>query len=285
MDSFTIAPGAEFYECQDLPNPFGADIAIIKTQSKVSRGAHHMYTFQIPDTQAAFNPSVPGALPLNPPFTPDGKRTPIFDCPAGGSEFHPYFHLTQREEDTLSYPSGIGRSLKASEAIRFMVHYLNTSVDSASVGASVTVDYVKPSDVAQLAAAIFVFAPILQVPTGTSTQTFSYPVTQDMSFLQVTGHMHMRGTHYEAHAKGASGDIRPMYTSDTWEEAPTKDFAPPFAVMQGESIEYACTYDNATGATLAYGESAAKNEMCNLFGVFYPAPDGNPIFGPVFPAQ
>jgi hypothetical protein len=31
--------------------------------------------------------------------------------------------------------------------------------------------------------------------------------------------------------------------------------------------------------TLGYGESAAKNEMCNLFGVFYPAPDGQGILG------
>jgi hypothetical protein len=38
------------------------------------------------------------------PFVADGTRTPLFDCPAGGLEFHPYVHLTQRAEDSIAYP-------------------------------------------------------------------------------------------------------------------------------------------------------------------------------------
>jgi len=62
-----------------------------------------MYTFQIPDTQAAFNPAPPGAPALNPPFTPDGKKTPIFDCPQGGFEFH----LTSISRSAPKTPSPI----------------------------------------------------------------------------------------------------------------------------------------------------------------------------------
>ena len=97
--------------------------------------------------------------------------------------------------------------------------------------------------------------------------------------------MHRRGKHYEAHAKTASGDVRPMYTSDTWDEPPTLTFAPPFALKSGDSVDYSCTFDNETGSTLTYGESAASNEMCNLFGVFFPAADGACIFGPVLAGQ
>ena len=279
MDQYQVDPGAEFYGCQDIPNPFGADVAIVKTESTVSLGAHHLYAFQIPTEQAEFNSGAPATTP---PFTPDGKKTPIFTCPGGGFEFHPYIHLSQRQDDVISYPDAVGRSLKAAEAIRMMVHYLNTEATPISVGAKVTVNYRQATEVPQLAAGIFVFAPALQVPTGMSTLTFSFPVTQDMNFLQVTGHMHRRGKHYEAIIRSAAGDVRPFYTSDSWEEPPTQNFSPPLVLKSGDTVEYTCTYQNDTGMTLTYGESAASNEMCNIFGVFFPAPNGAGIFGPAF---
>jgi hypothetical protein len=196
-------------------------------------------------------------------------------------EFHAYFHLTQRSDDTLTYPPGVGRSFKASEAIRFNVYYLNTTDAPLTVGASVTITYVQANAVPQLAAGMFVFAGSLMVPTGQSTQSFSYAVPQDMNFLQITGHMHRRGKHFEAHVTGAEGggDMRPMYTSDTWNEPATENFLPPFTVQNGEKLDYSCVFQNDIPATLTYGESAEKNEMCNIFGVYYPAPSGNGILG------
>jgi hypothetical protein len=289
MDSFDVAPGVEYYKCQDLPNPFGEDIAIVETESTVSLGAHHMYAFQIPATEAAFTPDAglyaaeqyaPDAgPPMATPFVADGMKTPLFDCPAGGLEFHPYFHLTQRMHDLITYPDGVGRSFKASEAVRFMVHYLNTTDASLHVGAQVTLSYLKSGAVAQLASGIFVYAPNIQVPPGTSTQTFSYQLPSDMNLLQVTGHMHKRGKHYEAHVTSPSGETRSLYESDTWDEAATLNLTPPFTIEQGDTLDYSCTFDNDAEMTLVYGESAAKNEMCNFFGVFYPAADGDGVYG------
>ena len=236
LESFEVPAGAELYKCQDVPNPFRGDIAIIETESDMSLGAHHMYAFQIPAAEAAFTPDagiysaeIPSVMPeggIVQMFAPDGGKTPLFDCPEGGLEFHPYFHLTQRAHDTITYPEGVGRSLKASEAIRLGIHYLNASVAPIHVSASVTITYVSPRAVKQLAAGIFVFAGSLNVPAGMSTQTFSYSVPQDMKFLQVTGHMHRRGLHYEAHATSATGEVRALYTSDTWNEPATLNLRP-----------------------------------------------------------
>jgi hypothetical protein len=289
MDSFDVPADTELYECQDVPNPFGKDIAIVHTESTMSLGAHHMFAFQIPAGQAAFAPDG-GIPPVQMPddaspaavstYVPDGGKTPLFDCPAGGLEFHPYFHLTQKAHDVTTYPAGVGRSLKATEAIRLNVHYLNASAASVRVNAEITVTYEKAHAVKQLAAGIFVYANSLQVPTGASTQSFSYPVTADLKFLQVTGHMHRRGLHYEAHATSATtGAVRPLYSSDTWDEPVALELAQPFPVSKGDTIDYSCTYENDTGATLTYGESAATNEMCNFFGVFYPAVDGTGLLG------
>src|SRR5579871_6460217 len=90
------------------------------------------------------------------------------DCPQVGLEFHPYFYLTQVAHDSIRYPERVGRSLMASEAIRLMVHYLNTSPSPVKVDAQVAVSYVKASAVKQLAAGLFVYAGSLQVPTGVS---------------------------------------------------------------------------------------------------------------------
>jgi hypothetical protein len=70
-----------------------------------------------------------------------------------------------------------------------------------------------------------------------------------------------------------------MYTSDTWNEPATENFAPAFSVKSGEKIDYSCLFQNDTPTTLTYGESAERNEMCNIFGVYYPAPSGNGILG------
>lgn len=290
MAAFEVPPNGERYQCQDVPNPFGEDIAILKTESTMSAGAHHMYAFQIPSTEAAFAPGaglyaaeseeVADSGVVQQPFVPDGETTPLFDCPEGGLEFHPYFHLTQIQHDSITYPDGVGRSLKASEAIRLSIHYLNTSAAPIQVGAQVTVSYVPASAVQQLAAGIFVSGGSLNVPTGVSTQTFSYSVPVDLKLLQFTGHMHSRGRSFEAHATSrATGEVRPLYSSSTWDEPAQLDLAPPFEMKQRDTVDYSCTYDNGTGGTLTYGPSAASNEMCNFFGVYYPAADGAGLVG------
>jgi hypothetical protein len=289
IDAFDAPPGAERYECQDVPNPFDNDIAIIKTETNMSSGAHHMFAFQIPATEAAFTPDAglyAAEFPSVPPdgggvvqtFAPDGGKTPLFDCPAGGLEFHSFFIFVQKAKDSETYPDGIGRSLKASEAIRLNVHYLNTSAAPIHVTAEATVTYVDATAVTQIAVGIFGLANSLKVPNGISTQTFSYKLPKDMSFLQFMGHMHQRGTYFEARAiDGTTGAVRTMYTSNTWDEPPTLNFAPAFEMNMGDTLWYSCTFDNQTGGVLTFGESASTNEMCNFFGVFYPATTGNSV--------
>jgi hypothetical protein len=274
MASFEVPSGAEYYECQDILNPFGNDIAIVKSESTTSMGAHHMFAFDIPFSTSALAPdaSAPDGASL---ASPDGSASSIFDCPAGGLEFHPYLHLTQRAHNEMTYPEGVGRLLPQADVIRLNVHYLNVSSSPIQVSAEVTVTYVDPSTVNQLASWIFVYSQSLQVPVGTSTQTFAYPVTADMKLIQANGHMHRRGTHFEAHAIAAdAGEMRPLYSSDTWDEPPSLHLEPPFEIKKGDSLGYSCTYNNDTGAALTYGESAATNEMCNFFGVFYPSANG-----------
>jgi Copper type II ascorbate-dependent monooxygenase, C-terminal domain len=263
MDSFDVATGAEFYQCQDIRNPFARDIAIVHSESNASNGTHHIFAFQITRDESMLQ---------------DGQAVSAgFACPSGGLEFHPYFHLAQRPTDTIDYPEGVARSLKAEEVIRLNVHYFNVTDQPITVHAKVAIDYVEPQQAKQLAAWFFVAGQSIMVPPGKSVQPFSYEAAADMNFLQITGHMHHRGQHFEAHALADSGDQRALYASDTWDEPETKNLLPAFTVKQGEKLEYACQFDNDSDRTLVYGESAETNEMCNMFGVFYPADNGEGV--------
>lgn len=86
MDSFEVPSGAESYECQDLLNPLGKDVAIVKSESSISMGAHHMFAFDIPFSMSALAPdaSAPDGASL---ASPEGSTSSIFDCPAGALSF------------------------------------------------------------------------------------------------------------------------------------------------------------------------------------------------------
>jgi len=51
----------------------------------------------------------------------------------------------------------------------------------------------------------------------------------------------------------------------------------PIMLNPGDSINWTCTYNNTTGSTLTFGDSALKNEMCIFLARFYSAPSGNDI--------
>jgi hypothetical protein len=46
------------------------------------------------------------------------------------------------------------------------------------------------------------------------------------------------------------------------------------AIAAGTVITWVCTYNNMTGMTLTFGESANTDEMCILAGMAYPKTAG-----------
>jgi hypothetical protein len=234
----------------------------------MSVGSHHMFAFRL-------SPSDPTTTSFGPNNTPGN----VGDCPAGGLEFHPFFHTSQTPVQDVIYPQGIGRSLKSTDNIRLNVHYINTTNGTLTAALHVTVDYVDASAVDTLAAEVFLNAVGITVPPGVSTQTFTSTMPYDIKLLGAGGHMHRRGTHFDA-VTVASADptsVRHVYSTDTWDEPVSAGFDPPMDLSSGDTIRWSCSYANNTGQTLTFGESAATNEMCIFGGTYYPAPNGDPI--------
>jgi hypothetical protein len=269
MDSFSVPPGGEFYKCQDFPNTFGKNIAILESKSQMTPGSHHLFVFRL-SSDGFYG----GASNLG----PNNTKGPLVDCPSGGTEFHPYVHAAQTPIQDNTFPAGVGEAFNTGETIRVMVHYLNTGSDMIMANTNVTLTYVPATEVQQLAASIFLNSVGIKVPVGKTTQSYSFALPMDIQLIGASGHMHRRGVHFVGTAVKMDGTKQMLYQTDTWDEPMAAAFNPAIKLANGTTVQWACSYNNDTGRSLSFGESASTNEMCIFTGTFYPAPNGDGLY-------
>ncbi len=244
-DHLTVAPATEIYKCQDMPNPFGKDVAIIHSESTMTKGSHHLQVFVMPESSLTLQG-----------FT---------DCPNGGLEFHDFIHGSQKPEFEITYPEGVGRFLSKTMGIRIILHILNSGTSEIEAFADTKFTYVDPSEVQNLAGSVLLVNAALSVPPGDSTKTASYTLPNDIKMMGAVSHMHSRAVHFIANTD--KGDT--LYETSQWDEPTENKFSPALDLAAGTKITWSCDFHNTTSQTLTFGESALKNEMCNLFGSFY----------------
>jgi len=246
-----IPAGGEVYKCQDFDNPFGKDIAILESDSNMAPGSHHFAAFRIEGLTAAA----------------------VEDCPAGGLEAHEFVHAAQTLVQKTTYPADVGRFLPATDGLRLMVHYLNTTADTLHVQATFSMRYVDADAIKYKAGGVFLNNLGLQVPPGHSVVSKSYTLESDLKLLVAVSHMHKHAIGFTS----STDDGRMLYKGSDWDEPKLAAFDPPMVLTAGTTINWACEYQNDTADTFTFGESAVKNEMCIFNGVFYPTPDGSSL--------
>jgi hypothetical protein len=249
-NAFDIPPGQEFFRCQDFANPFGRDVAVLATESFMTAGSHHMFVFQKPGAQ-------------------NGDLEPC-----SGLEFQRYLHLSQRSQQRLAYPPGVGLFFGSGNGLRVQIHYLNVSTESVHTEIAVTIRADDPQAVPVHAGQIFINTLGISVPpfsAGTADQDCTVP--HDVNVFMAASHMHQHATHFISRAS----DGQLIYETNQWAEPAPWVFSPPRKLKAGESIHIHCDYRNDTATPLSFGESAASNEMCILAGSYYPASDGESI--------
>jgi hypothetical protein len=234
-------------KCQNFQNPFGKDVAIVESDSEMV-ASHHMFVFHDPSFNANTNS--------------------VADC--SGIEFHDLLHMSQTPKQVMSYPPGVGHTLAGTDGLRVLVHLLNPT--SATITARVTVNFqvVAPTQVQYVAVGLFLNNAVLNVPVGVSTQSRTFTVPADIEVLIAVSHMHSRATAFSATTSAGAT----IYQGTNWNEPVPTLFKPPMGIAGGTVITWACTYNNMTGMTLTFGESANKNEMCILAGMAYPKTAG-----------
>jgi hypothetical protein len=254
LAAFTIDPGGEVFMCQNFDNPFGGvDAAIQRTESNMSPGSHHLHLFY-------------GAS--------DASRNL---APCSGLEFHPLIHGSQEPHAVSAYPAGMAAKLQGGMAVRFQVHYLNSSAAPLPVQAAVSLTTVDPATVDKWVAQLYMNRIGLSVPPGPN-QTVTTTCTIPANFGQIgliggVSHMHKWATNFVANT---STGVK-LYETTDWDEPVATAYNPPVLLNPGDKITWTCTYNNDSGRTLTFGESAAINEMCIFTGRFYSSPTGDDL--------
>jgi hypothetical protein len=254
LDPFDLDPGGEIYKCQNFQNPIGKDVAVLQSQSVMSRGSHHLAVFRI-DQNA------------------DGS---LEDC--SGLEFHATIHAAQTPVARLQYPDGVGGFLAGTNGIRLNAHYLNATNGVIHANVTVMLDYVDVNQVTYIAAQVYLNDSKIQIPPGQGSAggTMALPASvSGVKLLSAQSHMHRRGTGFLATLEDGST----LYQTTQWSEPPMTKFDPPMALADGAKITWRCDYNNDTTSDLTFGESASTNEMCVLTGFYYPSPAGQMIVG------
>jgi len=248
MDKFTIPPGGEQFKCQNFANPSGGlDKAIVKSESFMTPGSHHMFGF------------------LN-----QGGAGGLVDC--GGLDFADYVHSAQTPQQTNTYPASMGRLWQGGYGVRILAHYLNSQ--SAPLEATVTIsfDVVDTNQVTAYVAGLFLNNAAVSVRPGSSTVSRTFRLTQDINLMSGVSHMHKQGVGFTAR----TSDGRVLYQGTDWDEPEPTVHNPALLIKSGTSITWECNYNNTTGQTLTFGESV-RNEMCIFSGMFFPSPGGGNI--------
>jgi hypothetical protein len=250
MTGFSLAPGGETFKCQSFVNQSnGYDKAIIRSESFMTPGSHHMFAFLSSPAQAA----------------------PLADC--SGLEFSDYVHSAQTPQQANVYPAGMGRLWQGGYGVRILAHYLNPGSTTLNAAVSINFDVVDTNQIQTYVAGLFLNNATVRVPPGSSTVSHSFRLPQDINLMSGVSHMHKQGVSFLA----TSSDGKTLYQGTDWNEPKPSVFDPALLIKSGTTITWACTYNNTTGSTLTFGESAATNEMCIFSGMFYPSTNGGNI--------
>jgi hypothetical protein len=245
-DPFTVQPGQEVFKCQNFHNPFaGKDTAIQTMSSVLATGSHHLHLYNLTE----------------------GTSYSIEDCP--GSDFHSLLYATGRPVDQMPYPAGMATKILGNTGLRVQLHFLNTTSDTLTATSSVKmIPVTDPSTVTKWVASIYFNRVYLQVPPGKQTVSTSCSIPSaygQIGLVRGVSHMHSRGIEFVA--KTSTGT--PLLDDTTWDEPPPHFYDPPIMMNPGDAIDWTCTYQNNTGMTLTFGNSAATNEMCIFVGRYY----------------
>lgn len=159
-----------------------------------------------------------------------------------------------------SLPSGIAMKLARGSQLLLNLHLFNFN-DAPLRGRSGTrVLTTTAANVTSLADGVAVGPLKLMVPPGRSIVRGVCTVDHDYTIFSVLPHMHQMGAHLKVVAHRSAGDVL-IHDGPYDFENQIATRLDPIALVEGDTIEIECTYENTTGQTLHFGESS-NDEMC-----------------------
>ena len=255
----TIPPSTEDTQCvlKRLGNPEAMHVGAVRNDLGLS---HHLIVYTSSETEEVPEPfpCVPFLDTLDP-----SKGSPIM--------------VSQKAEDTLVLPQGVGFGFAANQMIRLELHYINTSSEDQTAAATSTFYELPADQLENEAGFLFIGNPDIDLqPMSTDTLGPTYFVPPSTlagsKYFAITGHTHQYGTNVTVATSDSPGGSDTMvYDVEDWmwDEPETVTHDPPFEVPDGGGFRFTCEWNNTSTQTIGFGESA-NQEMCFFWAYYFP---------------
>jgi hypothetical protein len=256
-----VSPGDENTQCMVLRLGNPAAFHVGKIHNALSEGSHHLIVYKTNDTVEQLTPF--DCQPFSDTLKPE-KGSPLM--------------ITQKKDETLTFPKGVAVSLDAGQMIRLEMHYINPTSADLQVQATSTFVTMPDAEFKDEAGFLFLGDPDIKLPAHAS-QTLG-PVfmklpsmVNGVKFFGITGHTHQWGTDVKvAVSDSKNGTDKSVYDVPnwSWSEPETVYQDPPFEVPTGGGFRFSCSWNNSSDQDVKFGESA-NDEMCFFWAYYYPS--------------
>jgi hypothetical protein len=256
-----VQPGEEHTQCvvKRLDNPTSMHVGQI--HNELHDGSHHLIVYKTADTV---------------------EQTTPFDCQPFTDLLHPEkgvaLMISQKKDDTLDLPAGVGITFDAGQMVRLEMHFINVTPNPLDVSATATFTPIPDAEFKDEAGFLFVGNPDISIPPhGKATVGPTYlpepSQLKGVKYFGMTGHEHQFGTGVKVATSTAKmGTDTSIYDPPgwTWSEPQTVYYDPAVQIPSGGGFRFTCTYDNTSANQVGFGESA-KDEMCFFWTYYYPS--------------
>lgn len=254
-----VPAGAELFRCFYAQMPTDRATAVVSAESHYTPGSHHLLAYRT------------SLLEI-----PEGREDP-FDCHEGEFVTRGSYYEAQQPDEQRDLPPGIAHKFEPGEVILVQSHYINPSEEDLDANVQFILHQTDPEEVEQEAGTIFFNNPRLLIPPRSKVKvTMTCPLSSDIHPGLLWSHMHKRGVHFTATTDDAEAAevLGTLYESSDWSEPQSREYPMDVVLHAGTNITYSCEYENDSDVEYRFGESAEKNEMCILHGMYWPRMTG-----------
>jgi hypothetical protein len=258
--NISIEAGDAQTYCYYFSMPNTTTAAVKHWLSHMDTGIHHAILFSTPTAAA-----------------PDGTLTQNPCATFPGGQVSTWLYAAHSTDEDQVFPSSDGNGnpvaleIAAGQPAFLQIYLVNGSTQALSPSISITADALDPQQTYTKTAAYLTTNSTVDIPAG----TLGYPVQNtcavpaNVKFWWLSTRTH----HFAMQSKISDGSTD-LIVSNDWADPSVALFPAPSFYQFTNGLTYACTYNNAGGDRVLFGDSESTNELCMGIGYFFPANAG-----------
>ena len=281
MAPVTVAAGQELTVCQTARFPLQAPIDVTQISTRQSL-SHHVIFYKYMGNSV-------------PPVDKAPRACQPLDLLDGGPFKAPWFigESTDPTQNVLKLPPGVAYHIEPTEYYMIEAHIVNASPRNTDVTINVYLTPAAPSSQVQYADMLFYNntkglskaydgrSPGLPPNTKTTISPSFGVVSDSFKIFGLTTHQHRFGTGVTVlKAAGSQDPGTPLFTNTDWQHPSLFRLpdAEPLTFKSGEGLRWVCSYDNTSSQYVRFGPSGVTDEMCIIWGYYYPSAGFQPLW-------